>query len=68
MIGADLKAIRKRLGLSTIQFARALGYQGEDNTVSVTVRRYESNAREIPPWIARLAEMFDRYGVPDDFW
>jgi|GEM_PF-6589579 len=67
MTGQELAAIRKRLGLSLIQFGRALGYQGEDNTVSVTVRRYEApNGRPIPPWIARLAIMFDRFGIPDD--
>lgn len=53
--------VRKALG-------RALGYEGQDNTVSVSVRRYEApHGRPIPPWIARLAIMFDRHGVPDEF-
>jgi hypothetical protein len=68
MTGPEFSAIRKRLGLSVISWGRALGYQGTDDTVSVTVRRYEApNGREIPPWIARLALMYDRYGVPADF-
>jgi hypothetical protein len=62
--GAELKAIRHRLGLSTIALGRALGYEGSDDTASVTIRRYESDARPIPPWIGRLAEMFDMHGVP----
>ena len=67
MTGPEFAAIRKRLGLSTVEWGRALGYEGEDNTVSVTVRRYEApNGRPLPPWIARLAAMYDRFGVPED--
>lgn len=67
MTGAEFAAIRKRLNLSLVEFGRALGYDGNRNTVQVAVSRYESGAREIPPWIARLAVMFDRHGVPADF-
>lgn len=67
MTGDGLKAIRKRLGLSVIEFGRVLGYEGEDNSVKVAVRRYERGDRPVPPWIARLAMMLDRYGVPEDF-
>ena len=63
MTGADLKRIRKALGLSTVEMGRALGYEGADNTVSVTVRRYESGMRPIPPVVAVLVDMFDRHGV-----
>ena len=63
MTGAEFKSIRKRLGLSTVGMGRALGYEGQDNTVSVTVRRYESGMRPIPPTVAVLVMMFDRYGV-----
>jgi hypothetical protein len=66
MTGPELASIRKTLGLGTVAFGRALGYEGADNTVSVTVRRYESDGRPIPPWIARLADMYRRFGVPDD--
>jgi transcriptional regulator with XRE-family HTH domain len=67
MTGPEFAAIRKSLGLSVVAFGRALGYQGTDDTVSVTVRRYEApNGREIPPWIARLARMYERYGIPFD--
>jgi len=62
--GPDLKRVRKALGLSTTELGRALGYEGADNTISVTVRRYEAGMRPIPPWIAKLADMYDRHGVP----
>ena len=65
MTGPDLKRIRRALGLSTTELGRAFGYEGQDNTVSVTIRRYEAGLRPIPPWIARLASMYDRYGVPN---
>jgi hypothetical protein len=36
--------------------------------VSVTVRRYEApSGRHIPPWIERLALMFQRHGIPREF-
>lgn len=66
MNGATFKRIRKELGLTVIQWGLALGYLGNDNTVSVQVRRYELGTRDIPPWIARLAFMFGRFGVPND--
>ena len=67
MTGDELHDIRRRLKLSIVMFGRALGYGGDDKNINRTVRRYESNEKEIPPWIARLAIMFDRYGVPTDF-
>lgn len=69
MTGPEFAAIRKSLGLSVVEFGRAFGYQGSDETVSVTVRRYEApNGREIPPWIERLALMYEWYGIPSDFF
>lgn len=65
MTGAELKAIRHRLGLSTTALGRAFGYVGSEVTASGTIRKYESDARPIPPWLARLAQMFDMHGVPD---
>ena len=64
MTGAELKAIRHRLGLSTIALGRAFGYTGSDVTASGTIRKYDSDARPIPPSLPRLAMMFDRHGVP----
>jgi transcriptional regulator with XRE-family HTH domain len=65
MTPAEFKAIRKSLGLSTVAMGRALGYAGNDNTVSVQIRQYESGGRTIPPWIARLVAMYGKHGVPE---
>jgi transcriptional regulator with XRE-family HTH domain len=67
MTGAQLAAIRKRLGLSLVEMGRALGYAGNRNTVQVAVSRYEAGDRDIPPWIARLAAMYAEHGVPPRF-
>jgi transcriptional regulator with XRE-family HTH domain len=64
MTGEEMKSIRHRLGLSAVELGRAMGYTGADNTVSVTVRRYESDMRPIPPWLSRLLLMFEMHGVP----
>jgi transcriptional regulator with XRE-family HTH domain len=65
--GPELAAIRHKLGLSLVQMGRALGYEGNRNTVQVAVHRYETDARPIPPWIGRLAWMYGRHGVPKIF-
>lgn len=67
MDGKDLRTIRKRLGLTVMRFANALGYRGNENSRSTQVRMYEAGKRPIPPWIARLASMYGRYGVPPEF-
>jgi transcriptional regulator with XRE-family HTH domain len=67
MTGPELKAIRHRLGLSTTALGRAFGYTGSDVTSSVTIRKYESGGRPIPPWLGRLALMFDMHDVPPEF-
>ncbi|KQX40384.1 hypothetical protein ASD04_07070 [Devosia sp. Root436] len=66
MKGSEMKAIRRRLGLSTTELGRAFGYVGQDDTASMTIRRYESGGRDIPPWLARLLRMYDRFGIPAD--
>jgi DNA-binding transcriptional regulator YiaG len=67
MSGDELAAIRKRLGMSPTKFGRALGYTGNPNSLRLSVKRYEDGSKPIPGWIARLAIMFERHGVPDDF-
>lgn len=67
MTGEDLRAIRHKLGLSVYDFGRALGYSGNDNTVGVSIRRYETNARPIPPYLERLATMYGKHGVPREY-
>jgi transcriptional regulator with XRE-family HTH domain len=65
MTGQELRTIRQGLRLSVIEMGLALGYQGNDNTLSVQIRRYELGERPIPPWIARLARMYARFGIPE---
>jgi len=64
MTGAELKYIRHHLGLSTTQLGRAFGYVGSDVSVSGTIRKYESEQRALPPWLARLVIMYKNHGVP----
>lgn len=68
MTGSELKEIRNRLGLGVISFGRALGYSGNNNTVNVQIRQFEADTRPVPFWVERLAIMFDRYGVPPDWF
>lgn len=67
MTGAELKAIRGRLGLSAVQMGRAFGYAGDDTTISALISRYENDAKPIPHHLARLAVLFDKHGVPGDW-
>jgi transcriptional regulator with XRE-family HTH domain len=68
LTGRELRDIRKRLGLSLEGLGRAFGYEGARQSVKSTVHRYETGERPLPAWIARLAIMYDRNGIPDDFF
>ena len=67
MNGSDLKAIRKRLGLSALQLGRAFGYTGTAGTAAVMIRKYESDARPIPIYLERLLRMYEEHGIPDEY-
>lgn len=67
MQGDELKAIRRQLGLTVRELGVAFGYTGNANSVGLTIRRYERGEKPIPPWIARLAIMYARFGIPVDF-
>jgi transcriptional regulator with XRE-family HTH domain len=67
MNGSELRSIRRSLGLTVRELGYAIGYRGNQNTVSVAIRLYEGDKRPIPPWIGRLAAMFGRYGVPPEW-
>ena len=67
MTGAQFKAIRNKLDLSVIQMGRAIGYSGNNNTISVTIRQMELGTRPVPFYIARLMLMFALFGVPERF-
>lgn len=65
MTGAEIKTIRRSLGLSTVQMGRALRFGGSDNAVSVHVRRMEADIRIVTPQVAGLAYMLGWHGVPE---
>ena len=67
MTGDELTSIRKRLGLTRYEMGRAFGYEGNQNTIYTSIKRYEAGDRDIPPWLARLAWMYDMHGVPQDW-
>jgi transcriptional regulator with XRE-family HTH domain len=60
MNGQELRSIRRSLGLTVRELGYAIGYKGNQNTVSVSIRLYERGKRPIPPWIGRrLAAMLE---------
>ena len=61
---AELRSIHEKLNLTTEAWGRVFGYRGTYASVACQIRHYESGQRLISPWIARLAEMFWRYGIP----
>lgn len=65
MTGTEFANCRKSCDLTQSQWGRALGYNGIN--ADVTVRRYENGTRPIPNWIARLAFMYQRNGIPTEF-
>ena len=66
MTGSEFRAVRYRLGLSAMEWGRALGYGGTPNSVRTVISHLESGARPIPRVIALLAKMYARYGISID--
>jgi hypothetical protein len=66
MTGPEFASIRKQLGLSLYDWGRALGYQGNRNSLQVQIKGMEDGARAITPMCRRLVRMYERYGVPED--
>jgi hypothetical protein len=64
MTGPELRTIRLGLGLSLSKWGGALGYSGERQALATAMRRFEAGEREIPEWIARLAFMYQKHGIP----
>ena len=67
MTGQRLREIRERLGLTRAELAFAVGYAGKPTSLEIQIGRYETGARPVPPWIGRLAVMYDAYGVPERY-
>lgn len=65
---ADLRTARETIGLSQADFAIALGYRNHDRQgLRQQVNDMEAGRKAITPQTARLAEMFRRFGVPEEF-
>jgi transcriptional regulator with XRE-family HTH domain len=67
MNGQELRSIRRSLGLTVRELGYAIGYRGNQNTVSVQIRQYEGGHKTMPPWIERLVTMFGKHGVPPEW-
>lgn len=62
--GRRLRQIRNRLGMSTVEFARSLGYEGQPASLGSMIRRFECGMRTIDTARGRLAMMYEAAGVP----
>jgi transcriptional regulator with XRE-family HTH domain len=62
-----IRAAREQVGLSQADFGQALGYGGTKQSRRGILSAFENGHKPAPIFVARLAEMFRRYGVPKDF-
>lgn len=68
MTPSALRTARETLGLTQAEFALALGYRNHDRQgLRQQVYEMETGRKAITPQTARLAEMFRRFGVPEEF-
>jgi hypothetical protein len=65
--GPELRAIRKRLGLTLWQMGQAIGYGGKRRNIANQIRQFEAGVRPVPVPVGRLVYMFDKHGVPPHF-
>ena len=65
MTGDDLRTIRKRLGLSLHDWGLALGYSGPHTRQQV--HKIEVGIAPLTERTARLARMYELFGIPDEF-
>jgi hypothetical protein len=56
------------MGFTPSQWARVLGYASPDQArLRTQIMDMEAGRKPITGTVARLAEMFARFGIPDDF-
>jgi transcriptional regulator with XRE-family HTH domain len=65
MTGDDLRAIRTRLGLSLQDWGLALGYSGPHTRQQIY--KIEVGIAPLTERTARLARMYEIFGIPDEF-
>jgi len=73
MTPAEFKAARLACGLSQLEWSIAIGYKSDNPDPTRRRERLrqqthdiEAGRKGITPIVARLAEMYRRYGVPAD--
>jgi len=54
MTGPEMKAIRQKMGLECLEFARLVGYTGSERNVISSMKKMERGQKQIPLTIARL--------------
>jgi transcriptional regulator with XRE-family HTH domain len=65
----NMRLTRLQLGLTQSDFARAIGYQSAAaQRLRTQVNDMEHGRKPISPIVARLVEMFRRFGAPADFF
>jgi transcriptional regulator with XRE-family HTH domain len=62
MTPAQIRAIRKKLGLTQLAWGRGLGYSDSKSTKH-RICAMETGRLNIPPRVAQLAELYDRLGA-----
>jgi transcriptional regulator with XRE-family HTH domain len=71
MTGAELRALRKRLGYSQAKFGRLAGLKGLKDNVRRVVARYEQRLDEVPirfDELLRRIKAEERIGRPPEEW
>jgi hypothetical protein len=69
MTGAEFKANREEMGCTVGLLGLLLGYRGNLDTITKTVRGYEARgADDVPEHIGRLVYMLKTFGAPEDWW
>ena len=71
MTGPEMKAIREKMGLERLEFARLVGYTGIDRNVLSSMKKMERGQKQIPLTIARLVWLLSahqrRTGILPEF-
>lgn len=68
MTPAQFRAAWEASGLSQAAYAIALGYQSDNrDRLRTQINDMCAGRKPISPQVARLAEMFRRYGVPAEW-
>lgn len=68
MTHKELRRLRVRSGLSVVEFGRLVGLTGNDNTISVAMRKMERGKQKIDADIAANASCVQPDGTMEIRW